>query len=208
MAVSKSGLAILLSRLQGFQNPSKKSEQYVTDSETAAEVLWEAKMQGDIERKKIVDLGTGTGVLALGAAALGASEVVGVDNDIDAIQAARQNLEALERDVEVNLPVRFSFDDITRFSETADTVMQNPPFGTSLRHADRKFLEKAIRIAPVVWSFHKLSTRRFVERFAETNGYDVTRLLEFDLPLKRTMAHHRKRIHRIAVGCWRLERKT
>ncbi len=42
----------------------------------------------------VVDLGTGTGILAIAAARLGAGEVVGVDNDAAALRVARANLHA------------------------------------------------------------------------------------------------------------------
>jgi ribosomal protein L11 methyltransferase len=42
----------------------------------------------------VLDLGTGTGILAMIAAKLGAARVVAVDNDADAIAAARHNIEA------------------------------------------------------------------------------------------------------------------
>ncbi len=50
----------------------------------------------DVAGRRVADIGTGTGVLAIAAAKLGASEVVGVDIDPEAIAAARQNALANE----------------------------------------------------------------------------------------------------------------
>jgi ribosomal protein L11 methyltransferase len=47
----------------------------------------------DVRGKRVVDVGTGSGVLALAAWRLGASSVTALDHDPDALQNARENIE-------------------------------------------------------------------------------------------------------------------
>lgn len=56
----------------------------------------EALQELDLTGRRVIDVGTGTAVLALAAAALGAAEVVAVDNDPTAVAVARQNVAAHE----------------------------------------------------------------------------------------------------------------
>jgi ribosomal protein L11 methyltransferase len=47
-----------------------------------------------IDGLRVLDLGTGSGILAMAAGALGAAQVVGVDDDPEAVEMARENLAA------------------------------------------------------------------------------------------------------------------
>jgi len=188
MINSKSKLAVLLSKLGVFEAPKLKSEQYTTDSEIAADVLWQAYYLGDITNRIITDLGSGTGILGLGALLLGAKKVFFIENDKDSIKIAKENLAFIEKGTETKLSEKAIFlnQDINNFNDKVDAVIQNPPFGTKQKHADKIFLEKAFSLAKVIYSFHKLETERFVNKISEDYGFEITHLWKFDFPIKAT----------------------
>ena len=161
-------------------------------------------MQGDIDGKIVADLGAGTGILGIGALLLGAAKVFFVEQDKDALEIAKANLRLLETEGFDVGETAFIVDKIEDFKENVDTVIQNPPFGTKEKHADKEFLEKAFSIGKVVYTLHKSTTKGFVEAIAKDHDFKVAGFKEYDFPLKATYKHHKKKIERIKVGMWRL----
>ena len=200
--MSKSRLAIVLSGLEGFYKPKVSQEQYLMDGEIGATVLWNALLLGDIEGKVIVDLGCGTGLLGIGSLLLGAKKAYFVDSDERALEIAKTNISKVESE---SSKAVFLNEDIGRLNLHADTVVQNPPFGTKVRHNDTFFLEKALKIAPVVYSFHKSETKPFLGQFSAKNNSKITHVWDFRFPLKATLPFHRRQIQRIEVSCLRFE---
>ncbi len=203
---SKSRLAIVLSSLEGFSEPKVGQEQYLMDSEIAAFVLWNAYLLGNIKGKAIADLGCGTGMLGIGALLLGAKRVIFVDFDENALKAAKNNISKVKSEGYKLGKAKLVCKDIGKLEIKADVVLQNPPFGTKIKHSDVFFLEKALQIAPVVYSFHKSETKAFLQRFSARKNTKITHIWDFKFPLKASFSFHRRQIHRINVSCLRFEK--
>ncbi len=204
---SKKALAIQLSKLKSFEKPEVRLEQYPTDSEVAADVLWNSGMIGEISGKVIVDLGAGTGILGLGALLMGAKKVFFVESEVEALDLARRNYEKLKSEGFNIGDCEFLLMKINDFNKKCDLVIQNPPFGTKVKHADKEFLEKAFQLAPVVYSFHKENTLDFVEKTANNASFYVTHHWTYEFPIKAVYSFHTRKIHRILVGVWRFQKK-
>ncbi|MEK6916917.1 MAG: METTL5 family protein [Nanoarchaeota archaeon] len=188
--------------MQNFQKPSWRLEQYPTDSEIAGEIIWFAEHYGDIKGKTLADLGCGTGTLGIGALFFYPEKVFFVDVDEKPLKLLKENLLLMD----LNEGYEILCQNVKDFNQKVDVVLQNPPFGVKSEHADKAFLEKAFEIADVVYSFHKLSTQEFIEKFATANGFKITHFFKLDFPLKRTQEFHTKKIQRIEVGCWRFQK--
>jgi putative methylase len=203
MIAKKSQLAILLSKLQVFENPKAGLEQYPLDGESASTILWTAFQSKNIENKVIADLGCGTGILGLGALLLGAKKVYFIDKSEAAIKKAKQNLHFLEQETNSHLQDKATWliGDISLFTNKVHTVLQNPPFGTKTEHADKVFLEKALEIAKSVYSIHKTSTLNYIRHVIDLKKRAINAELKFEMQLKKTMPWHKHEIHRIDVTC-------
>lgn len=206
MIGSKQQLAVLLSKLKTFQYPNLALEQYSTDSEIAAAMLWEAYMQQEIQGKRVADLGCGTGILGIGALALEAKHVVFIELDAQAFPILMENLHFLEEELgEEFSNYEIIQGNIAEYTHNADLVIQNPPFGTQDKHADLLFLEKALALAPIVYSLHKGSTVEYLRSWAAQRHARIVQVRNFQFPLKQTMRQHQKKVQYIDVVCLKLQ---
>lgn len=60
---------------------------------TALSLAFVEKILSQRKGLRVLDVGTGTGILGMGAALFGASKVVGIDNDPEAVRAAAENVQ-------------------------------------------------------------------------------------------------------------------
>ena len=92
-----------------------------------------ALQQSSLDRCTVLDIGTGSGVLAIAASRLGAEEVTGIDDDQDAIQAAWDNL-SLNAAAQVTLIVG---ELQTTELVSADVILANLTGGLLIQSAER-----------------------------------------------------------------------
>ncbi len=198
-------LEMALQRLSGFSHPSAAREQYQTPAPLAARLLFHALMKGDIKGKNVCDLGSGTGMLAIGAALLGAGRVHGVDIDKNAIDVATANAELLQVEVEFIVADVRDAALLTGLCST-DTVIMNPPFGAQKRHADRPFIDLALTLAPVTYSIFNAGSAQFIETYTAERA-EINERVGGVFPIKRTFSFHTQDIQEIGVEIVRLKRK-
>ena len=198
---SKKELARELSYLENFGKAKAKLEQYPTDSEIAAEILWFLHMNDEINGKIIADLGCGNGILGIGALLLNAKKVYFVDKDKSALDIVKKNCKKLN----LNEVVFFN-KDISDFDKKVDVVIENPPFGVQKENADRIFLDTAMKISDKIFSFHKIESENFLKKYCV--GFLVERLFSFNFILRKTQRFHKKEKHYVKVGFFKINRKV
>jgi putative methylase len=197
--VRRSDLVRTIERVPPPLAPRADLEQVATPAEAAADLLDSALARGDLTGRSVLDLGTGTGRLAIGAALLGAGPVIGIDTDAAVLEVARSAARAASADV------AFERSDAGTWARGADTVVMNPPFGAQRAHADRPFWDAAFRLAHrSVYAFALADSRTFIERRAVAAGVHVleTRPVAWELP--RTFPHHTRRRVALPVDLWAL----
>ena len=223
--VRKLDLERLLSQVKPHPTPNPDLEQYTIPPDVAATMLQiAAYTYGDITGKSILDLGCGTGRLALGAAFLSATRVVGIDLDKTAVTVAVDNSfkAGLRRRVE------WVVADIGVVCGKFDTVLQNPPYGVQKRGADRKFLEKALAAGKVVYSLHKgvygghvarelgindrgvvpTSPSPFLERFIGEHGGRIRAVYAMAMTIPHMFSFHTRKKHSFIVDLYVIDVKS
>ena len=222
--IRKLELELFLSQMESQPSPKASLEQYTISEAVAAKILYlAAYTNGEIVGKTVLDLGCGTGRLALTASYLGAKSVVGVDIDKTAIKTASENSEKAGSETSV----QWVLADISAVTGSFDTVLQNPPFGVQKRTADRKFLEKALEVGNVVYSLHnhpgvdkqliqrlkanpsgllQVEPSPFIARFVESRSGVVKAVYAMLMTIPRMFDFHNKMKHDFVVDLYLIKK--
>jgi putative methylase len=217
--IRKLDLELFLSKIVPQPSPLTHLEQYTISQSTAATMLYlAAYSKNDIIDKKVLDLGCGTGRLALGAYYLGANSVIGIDIDKLAIKTATENSDKAG----LTGHVQWIVGDINAITGKFDAVLQNPPFGVQTREADRAFLAKALEIGNSVYSLHnhpkvdkqlikqlktsqgllEVAPSAFLERFVSQHGGVVKAVYAILMTIPRMFDFHKKVKHDFVVDLY------
>jgi putative methylase len=221
--IRKLDLELFLSKLAAQPSPQAHLEQYTISPKVAANILHLAAfVNNDIIGKSVLDLGCGTGRLALGAFYLGAQNVVAVDIDKVAIKTAIEN----SRIADLPGGIQWLVCDINAVVGKFDCVLQNPPFGVQTREADRPFLVKALEVAGVVYSLHnhphtdkglirqlkasggflRISPSSFLEDFVAKHNGVVRAVYAMLMTIPRMFDFHSELRHDFVVDLYVIER--
>jgi len=168
--IRKLDLEQFISKIALQPSPQAQLEQYTISPSIASTMLYiSTYANNNIIGKTVLDLGCGTGRLALGASYLGADNVVGVDIDRSAIKTAVENSQKMD----LTGNTQWIIGDINAITGRFDTVLQNPPFGVQTRAADRAFLVKALEVGNCVYSLHNHpeTDKQLIKQLKASNGF-------------------------------------
>jgi putative methylase len=205
--VRKGDLERTLSEIEVNPQPKAYLEQYTTPSTVAAEVLYlAAYVNDDVIGKTVMELGCGTGRLAIGAALLGAKEVFGVDLDKIAVKIAKKYAKTMG----VKENTHWIVGDIDVVNGSFDTILQNPPFGVQRKNADRRFITKSLELSNKIYSFHKSgnTNREFIKRFIEEHGGHIFKIFPMTMEIPRMFKFHTKKKQSTQVDLYLIEGKV
>lgn len=187
----KKQLEIELSKIiDDFKEPKIKFEQYMTPPEIAAFMIHYAWMKGEIENKKIIDIGAGTGMLGIGAAFLGGN-VTMIEIDKDAFEILKNNVAKTDHEIRLINKNIFDYD----FDEEYDTALINPPFGIKSENKDMDFIVEASKISKHIFSLHDGSESNInnIKSLFEKNNLEIMESLMMDFNLKSTYPWHEEK---------------
>ena len=206
--IKKKHLEMILDSLKRHPSPKADLEQYTIDGKLASDILFFAV--NDFYNNVVIDLGCGTGRLAIGSKLLGAKRAIGIDIDRESIEAAKENAKIANVEVDFycmdirDVDEEFLNRVLNEDRDLKRIVIQNPPFGAQKKHADRIFLDKALEIGDVIYTIHNYPTKDFVMKYVEDKGGKITHIYEASFRIPAIYEFHKKKVVDIPVVVFRI----
>lgn len=202
-SLRKSELEIILDKLKKKQKPNPRLEQHRTPGWIAADLVWLAKQKGLIDGAKILDLGSGDGVLCIASLLAGASSCVSVEIDDESIEVQQSNIMDLGLETQVDI-IKADVRALPIRQKICDLAVINPPFGTVVKGIDIVFLLAAVRTCEVSLSLHlsNKKNRQYIYKEMGKIGKEAIILKTYKMELKQIFEYHRSRIRRIDVDLY------
>ena len=193
---------MLLSSLPTHPCGDIELEQYSTSGDIAASWLAQIAAFGDLSTdSSIADLGAGNGILGIGAALWGVSQVILVEVDEQACSVAFQSIK--QAGVSNSVKILSKRVDDSLDLSGIDLVISNPPWGTQKAKSDRPFLDAIIHSNAISHLMHSAEATH-IEAIFESAGWGVEKYWETDFALPATYSHHSSRQGMTRAGFWRL----
>ena len=204
-------LEMFLDAVPDFTNPISKWEQYKTPADLAASILWRAKENQHIYNKEIIDIGSGTGILGIGASALGASRILFLDID------RRTHIQRKKWADLTNVPFTTKWDEIVSdlfqssvIGEKNERVgLMNPPFGVQGLIPEKKFVSAAMMLCSILYVIlsETQGIDRIIKEIANKKRLHHTKEALGTIKLQRQFKFHKKESHIVNVQIVRFEKK-
>lgn len=205
--MKKKHLAITLSKLIPHPQLNAHLEQYATEGDVASDWIFAIANNFDFVKSNVVDLGSGNGILGIGAYYAGATRITLVEADNKAHEIAHSNIDKLEFKTRFNL-LNSKIADLDIDWSDVDLIISNPPWGYQKERADREFIEIGMKNS--VGEIHILHSSRatHLEKIAEEYGYDSEVIFKGSFRLPAIYSHHTKSSEFTEFSAWRFFKQS
>ena len=226
---------MILDNLKPHPNPKSNLEQYTMEGKLASEILFFAKEDILNNFVIDLGCGTGKlsiGAKLMGASSVIGIDID--EETLNTAQYNLKNLKNIElinklySDEEITniiKNIQFINEDVKNLNmefiskyklyennnqnkennKAKNIIIQNPPFGSQKKYADRIFLEKALEVGDIIYTIHNTPTRDFIINYIESKNRTITNIFQADFKISKIYEFHKKKFINVPVDIYRIE---
>ena len=226
---------MILDNLKPHPNPKSNLEQYTMEGKLASEILFFAKEDILNNFVIDLGCGTGKlsiGAKLIGASSVIGIDID--EETLNTAQYNLKNLKNIElinklySDEEITniiKNIQFINEDVKNLNmefiskyklyennnqnkennKAKNIIIQNPPFGSQKKYADRIFLEKALEVGDIIYTIHNTPTRDFIINYIESKNRTITNIFQADFKISKIYEFHKKKFINVPVDIYRIE---